>query len=227
MRDYALAVLGGLAVLLCLHALLLPDAPRLARGVSVAGYIAMATVFGLVLQARYPHRVLGLCNVVTLLRLVLVAALLAPLFTPAAQPWTVFWLAALALALDGVDGWLARRSGLVSDFGARFDVEVDSALALVLALHALAAGKAGIAVLLLGLIRYVFVLAGLVLPWLRAPLPPRFGRKAVCVLQLAVLIALQLPFVTSPVSDLLVLVAAAALVHSFGRDIAHLYRGRP
>ena len=41
-------------------------------------------------------------------------------------------LAGFALALDGVDGHLARRFDQVSDFGARFDMEVDAALILVL-----------------------------------------------------------------------------------------------
>jgi phosphatidylglycerophosphate synthase len=38
------------------------------------------------------------------------------------------------LALDGLDGWLARRFGLASAYGARFDMEVDGFLILVLAL---------------------------------------------------------------------------------------------
>ena len=39
----------------------------------------------------------------------------------------------LLLALDGLDGWAARRQGLVSAFGARFDMEVDALLILALA----------------------------------------------------------------------------------------------
>ena len=34
-------------------------------------------------------------------------------------------LVAAALSLDAVDGWLARRCGVASRFGARFDLEVD------------------------------------------------------------------------------------------------------
>ncbi len=169
---------------------------------------------------------LGLCNVVTLGRLVLVSALVAPLFFDGASAWLVVGLSAVVLAFDGVDGWLARRSNLVSGFGARFDVEVDSAFALILAVHALIDGSAGPIVLLLGLVRYVYVLAGLALPWLNGPLPERFSRKAVCVLQLLALIALQLPFVTPPFSTVLVIIAAAAVLWSFGRDILWLRRSR-
>ena len=88
-----------------------------------------------------------------------------------AAPWAVFAVAALALALDGIDGWLARREGLTSGFGARFDMEVDSALALILALNAWAAGTAGAIVLLIGLPRYAFAAAALAFPWLDRPRP--------------------------------------------------------
>lgn len=187
-------------------------------GVGLAGYG---------LQRTYPHDSLGFCNAVTLLRLVLVATLFVALVHGAAAPWYVFWLAAIALALDGLDGWLARREKLVSDFGARFDMEVDSALALVLALLAYGIGAAGVVVLLLGLPRYLFALAGLALPWLHAPLPERFSRKAVCVLQLSTLIVLQLPLLPSGAAGLLVGCAATALIWSFARDILTLWRERP
>lgn len=227
LRDYALAVLGGFVALLGIHAAPIFDAPPLARGLSIGIYPAIAVLFGALMHVSYPHRILGWCNIVTLMRLVLVAALVTPLVASQPEGWLIFGLASLALSLDGLDGWLARRERLVSAFGARFDVEVDSLLALVLALHAFQAGKAGALVLLLGLIRYAFVLAGFLLPWLRGTLPPRFSRKAVCVLQLAVLIGLQLPFMAPPVSGLLVLVAAGALVWSFGHDILWLRRSRP
>jgi hypothetical protein len=87
---------------------------------------------------------------VTLARLVIVGALAASLFAGGTEAWPVVALAPIALALDGVDGWLARRGGLVSAFGARFDMETDSAFALVLSLHALATGAAGPVVLVLG-----------------------------------------------------------------------------
>ncbi|MFH7468205.1 CDP-alcohol phosphatidyltransferase family protein, partial [Pseudomonas syringae group genomosp. 7] len=77
----------------------------------------------------------------------------------------------------GVDGWLARRSGLVSRFGARFDMEVDAALALILSLHLLAGTAVGAEALVLGLARYAFVAAGLAWPWLSADLPPTDRRK--------------------------------------------------
>ena len=63
-------------------------------------------------------------------------------------------LATVVAVLDGIDGWLARRTGMASDFGARFDMETDAALIMVLALLAWQFGKAGVWVLASGLLRY-------------------------------------------------------------------------
>jgi len=194
-------------------------------GLTVTGYgLGVGLALGL-MRRGYPHSTLGLCNLVTLARLALAAALLAPLAGGAA-PWAVFAVAALALALDGIDGWLARREGLTSGFGARFDMEVDSALALILALNAWAAGTAGAIVLLIGLPRYAFAAAALAFPWLDRPAPERFSRKAVCVIQIATLIALQLPPVAASVANPVVAAVAAMLVWSFGRDVLWLWRAR-
>jgi len=206
-------------------ALVLVGPDGMALSLALAGYVAAAGLALNLMRRGYPHERLGLCNLVTLIRLTLAAALLAPLVGPAA-PWAVFVVAAIALGLDGIDGWLARREGQVSAFGARFDMEVDSGLALILALNAFAAGTAGILVLLIGLPRYAFGVAGAVLPWLRRPAPERFSRKLVCVVQIATLIALQLPPVATSVANPVVAVVAAALIWSFGRDVMWLWRAR-
>ncbi len=71
--------------------------------------------------------------------------------------------AAALLLLAGRGGWLARRLGAASAFGARFDMEVDAAMVLALSLLVLAAGQAGTFVLASGAMRYLFVAAGLFL----------------------------------------------------------------
>jgi phosphatidylglycerophosphate synthase len=211
-------------VLLTEFAFTAAPAPALAAALVV--YVAGVLLALRSMRRTYAFPGPGLCNLVTLSRLVLVSALVVPVLAPSDWAWTVFAIAAVSLSLDGVDGWLARREGLVSTFGARFDMEVDSLLALVLALNAWASGTAGAFVLILGLPRYLFAAAGLVLPWLGGALPDRFSRKAVCVLQIAALIALQLPFVVPPASQALVAVTALALLWSFGRDILWLWRTR-
>lgn len=194
----------------------------------VAGAVfgTLAVVLAGTMRRLYPHPRIGACNLVTLLRAALVCALLAALWQGHTGGWPIAGVALLALVLDGLDGWLARRSGLVSDFGARFDIEVDAAFALVLSLHALARTEIGGEVLILGLIRYVFVIATWFLPWLNGPLPPSRRRKLVCVLQLSALIALQPPLLGPDTAIIAVRLAAAALVWSFWVDLRHLARQR-
>lgn len=228
--TFALTAAAGGAGVAALCAAL-PDIGLMAGGVALAGYCLAALLAGVAVARDYPHDRLGLGNLVTLIRLGLVTTLLAPLWMGAGPSWPVVALATLAFALDGLDGWLARRQRLTSPFGARFDMEVDSALALVLALNAaVGAGinpvLAGIVVIALGLPRYAFIAAGMALPWMRRDLPPRFARKAVCVLQLAVLIALQVPGLPSDLAVVLVPTAAAALAWSFVRDGVWLWTAR-
>lgn len=192
---------------------------------ATAGY-ALGIGLTLTLFRRgFPHPTLGACNVVTLARLALTAALLAPLAGPA-PPLAIFTLAGVALSLDGLDGWLARRGARTSAFGARLDMEVDSGLALLLAINAWAAGMAGPVVLLLGLPRYLFAAALLVFPWLDRPLPEKLGRKTVCVAQIAGLLALQLPLFSGTPAQMIVAAISVALVWSFGRDIVWLRRAK-
>jgi phosphatidylglycerophosphate synthase len=176
---------------------------------------------------RRPAYVLGPADWVTLGRAVLVcgvAALTADSFNrPAAVP-TLVTLAAIALVLDGVDGWLARRTGTASAFGARFDMEVDAFLILVLSGYA--ARPIGWWVLLIGVARYLFVAAGSVLPWLRGSVPPRAWCKVVAVIQGVVLTVAAADVLPLLVSRLAVGIALVLLAESFGRETWELWHAR-
>lgn len=193
---------------------------------AVAVFLLICLTVAVQMRRGYPHQRLGACNAVTLLRAALASALLSPLIGGQATGWAVAGVAGIGLMLDGLDGHLARRSGLASRFGARFDMEVDAGLALVLSLHILAGTAVGAEILVLGLIRYGFVLTGLAWPWLRADLPDRRRRKAVCVLQIAVLILLQTPLPSRDGAIILARLAAAALIWSFAVDIRWLWARR-
>ena len=120
---------------------------------------------------------LGPANCVTLVRAALavaVAALAALSFTHHPPVALLVALAALALALDPVDGWIARRTGTVTASGARFDGEVDAFL--ILALSVYAAPAYGTWVLAIGVARYLFLAGELLVPWMRPTLPPRRWR---------------------------------------------------
>ena len=91
-----------------------------------------------------------------------VAALIADSFVEPAQVTMLVTLSAVALALDAVDGWVARRSKMASKLGARFDGEVAAFLILVLSVYV--ARSAGVWVLGIGAARYAFYAAGWLLP---------------------------------------------------------------
>lgn len=215
-----LAVPAGLALNLGVGVMVLGQG----TGALIAGgaYLLAAALVAVAMHRHYPHDRMGACNVVTLMRLALTTALIAPLIGGEAAGWIVAGIAALSLSLDGVDGFLARRSGLCSEFGARFDMEVDAGLALILALHALSGSPVGAEVLVLGVMRYLFVGAGLIWPWIMAPLPVSYVRKGICVLQLATLIALQVPVLSEDMAIMLARVASVALAWSFLRDVVWL-----
>ena len=166
-------------------------------------------------------------DLVTLTRALLasgVAALVADSFVRPSAPAVLVALTAVALGLDAVDGWVARRTGTASTFGARFDGETDAFLILVLSVHA--ASRYGVWVLALGAVRYAFWLAGRACPWLRAALPPRYWRKVVTAVVGVVLATAASDLVPHGVVASALVVAAVLLAESFGRDVVWLWRHR-
>jgi phosphatidylglycerophosphate synthase len=133
-------------------------------------------------------------------------------------------LVGVALALDWVDGQVARRTGTASRFGARFDMECDAFLIAVLSGYA--AASYGWWVLLIGAARYLLWLAERVAPWLRHPVPPRYWRKVVAATQGIVLAVALSGLVPDGVGSAALVVALALLAESFGRDVWWLWRCR-
>jgi phosphatidylglycerophosphate synthase len=170
---------------------------------------------------------LGPADLVTLSRAVLVAGVTAlvadRLWSGGGPAAPLVVLAATALALDAVDGRVARRTGTASALGARFDMEVDSFLLLVLSVHV--AVLLGPWVLAIGALRYVFVAAGRMAPWLRSPLPTSYPAKVVAALQGVVLVVAAADVLPRALAAALAGTALALLVWSFGRSVVWLRRG--
>jgi phosphatidylglycerophosphate synthase len=166
----------------------------------------------------------GPADWVTLTRATLVgavAALIAQSFSRPAPVTTMVALAAVALVLDAVDGWVARRTAAASQFGARFDMEVDAFLIFVLSVEV--ARSVGPWVLAIGTARYAYMAAGWLLPWLREPTPSRYWCKCVAAIQgvvLTVAVADVLPKIWNEVA---LAAALALLTESFGRDVWWLW----
>lgn len=186
-------------------------------------FVVSNTILLVGLRRRDADR-FGAANVVTATRSTLVGVITglvaASFVAPIPVPLLV-GLTAAALLLDGVDGWVARRTGTSTELGARFDMEVDAFLLLVLSCFV--AQRLGVWVLAIGLMRYVFVAAGWVFPWLRRRLPPRYWRKVVTAVQGIALTAAASALLPG-IDFVLVGVALALLVESFGRDVIWLAR---
>ena len=222
--DLALGLAAVTATALALQAWL--AAAPVWLGGSVLAYLALAAV----IYRFWPGRArFGWPNRVTLVRAVLVAVLVGALTLPelvARHGTIVSMLALVAIVLDGLDGRLARLLDGVTAFGARFDMEVDALLILVLSLAVVLSGQAGAWVLAIGLMRYAFVLVGWVAPWWRRELPDSTWRKTVCVTQGLVLAAVLLPWIQPPATQWVLGASLLLLTHSFGRDALWLLRER-
>lgn len=186
--------------------------------------------------SAHPHPRFGAANRVTLARLgcvALMAALVgeafphAPLAATPKAAWCLVIVATVTALLDAVDGALARRSGLSSAFGARFDMETDAAFTLVLCMLLVQSDQAGLWILASGLMRYGFVVAALAWPWLSAPLPPSKRRQTVCVIQITTLIVCLGPIVPPLLAAGLAAVSLALLTLSFATDVRTLAQQRP
>jgi phosphatidylglycerophosphate synthase len=224
--GWRLALLGGgvtvaAAVLMPLDGL---DWRGAAAALFAYGAVAALVLAGLAWHA--PHRRFGPANAVTLARAAAMALLVGVLAESAPLTQAGRWLLAgggtAALLLDGVDGWVARRTGLASAFGARFDMEVDALFVLVLSALVWRAGQAGAWVLTAGLMRYIFVMAGRLWPALAGPLPASFRRKAVCVITIVVLLVALSPALGGGKAGVLCLAGLCLLGYSFAADTAWL-----
>ncbi len=172
---------------------------------------------------RAVHHRWGAANAITGIRAVL-TVVLAVLVAQGATATTVVPVAAVALLTDALDGRVARRTGTASRFGARFDMETDAALLLVLSSYV--ARDLGLWVLAIGLARYVFLAAKLPLVWLRGQAPPRPWCKVVAALQGIVLVVAASGLLPEPVTTAALLVALALLTESFAHEAWDLWRVR-
>jgi phosphatidylglycerophosphate synthase len=176
---------------------------------------------------RNPAARLGPADWVTLTRATLavgVAALAADSFERGGATVTLVALASVALALDFVDGKVARRTSSASALGARLDGEVDAFL--ILALSVEVARSAGVWVLAIGAARYAFLAGEWAFAWMRAPLPRRDWRKVVAAAQ-GITLTIAAAGVLPPALTRAALAAALALLaESFGRDVWWLWRHR-
>jgi phosphatidylglycerophosphate synthase len=189
-------------------------------------FAAIVMIAGTQWKARPPFPSFGLANRITVSRAFFVSMAAGAIGEPARPDiaTAVVVLGVIAAALDGLDGWAARRTGMTSAFGARFDMEVDALLIQILAILVWQWDKAGAWILVSGLLRYGFVAAGWIWTWMQAPLPPSLVRKTICVVQTAALLVALWPQVTPPASAFVAASGLGALLYSFMTDTIWLWR---
>jgi phosphatidylglycerophosphate synthase len=200
-------------------------------GLGVAGWIvglatgSAATALLATARMRSDQPAILPADWVTLTRTLLiagVAGLVADSFGRPVSITALVILSTVALVLDAVDGQVARRTGTATRLGARLDGEVDAFLILLLSIAV--SQDYGGWVLAIGAARYALLLAGWLIPWLAAPLPPRYWRKVVAAVQGIVLTVAASGLPGRLAGMIAVAAALLLLAESFGRDVIWLYR---
>jgi phosphatidylglycerophosphate synthase len=190
MRDARVAAFGGAASLV----LLLRSAAAEQRTAAGRGF--------------------GVANLITAARVALALAL--PCFGVGVTGAT---LLALILALDGLDGAVARRRGEASPFGAMFDMESD---AWTVAVAGLLIGMTGDPVLVVpGVLRYLYVLAIRYIPGSRGEAPRSAFARWVFVVLMASLVS---GIAGAPGAHWMGIVATLLIFVSFGRSFVWSFR---
>lgn len=221
-----MAALGGLAVAVAsvtVAAVMYGPAGDLAALAVLLGTVPAVLAAGAVVRRDPPGSTVA--DRVTLTRAALACgcAAVAVLVLAGAMPgrtWLLVVLAAPTLALDAVDGQVARRTGSVTAAGARLDQEVDAGVLVVLSLAV--APVLGAWVLLIGALRYLFFAAARLRPALAAPLARSEFRRVVAGLQGAMLTVAIAPVVPIGAGAAAVGLALTLLLWSFGRDVLTL-----
>jgi len=197
----------------------------------VAGWIAglatgsAATALLVTARMRSDQPAIFPADWVTLARALLiagVAGLVADSFVRPVQTTALVTLSIVALVLDAVDGQVARRTGTATPLGARIDGEADAFLILLLSIFV--SQDYGGWVLAIGAARYALLLAGWLIPWLAAPLPPRYWGKVVAAVTGIVLTVAASGLPDRRAGMIAVAAALLLLAESFGRNVIWLYR---
>jgi phosphatidylglycerophosphate synthase len=206
---------------------------RHAAGLVAAGVVSIllqspipATVFGVLslLLLVFHHRgrwtpsgMFGPANTVTALRLAMVAGLCTMGFLEGLGPASAL-LVLTIFALDGLDGWLAKRTGQSTVFGAAFDMECDALLVLVCTLLLYLRGRLEVYILIPGFLRYVYSLGVAWLPGGGVEAPAsRLGRYAFSVFAVSMVVSL---WPIEPIHAPLAVFATLLIVWSFARGLS-------
>ncbi|MEM6735297.1 MAG: CDP-alcohol phosphatidyltransferase family protein [Bacteroidota bacterium] len=162
---------------------------------------------------------IGYANWVTILRLLII--LVSGFLLNILPNEVLFLFFALAIAMDGLDGYLAREFNHMSDFGARIDMETDAFLVLMLSLHHANNNVIPQWIILPGLMRFLF---GIMTHFIatRDVTSKKFRATIAVIFFLSLLLAFILP---KGLTAYLTNIAGSLILLSFGLSIYGMIKG--
>ena len=105
-------------------------------------------------------------------------------------------------------------------------MELDAFLLIALSVLVWHSGRVGAWVLLIGALRYLFIVAGWLWSALEAELPVSQRRQLVCVVQGIALLCCLGPVISAAAAPPIAATALGSLVYSFGADLGWLIKAR-
>lgn len=185
------------------------------------GFVSFLVLFGRERKGFSSATGSSVANCITLLRLALVLALAGS--HGAFSLFVCAIAAGLVLVLDGVDGFVARRTRSATAFGAHFDMETDALFVLTLAFVLWTRERLGPWILLGGVLRPAYVLWLWALPAAGEEPRSRWGRWAFFAFALGLLAPLAS---TAAWADVAAIFGTIAVTLSFARSGRYWYRRR-
>lgn len=131
-------------------------------------------------------------------------------------------LVTIAVLMDVLDGYIARRTCTQSDFGALFDMEVDSFYVLAMGLYFYFSTGFGLWLLIPGCIRYVYDIVRIV--FVDEKFEPQRQSLAVFLAGFNFMLLIAALLLPSDLSLLVLLISLSVVCISFGRSFFDLFR---
>ena len=131
-------------------------------------------------------------------------------------------LLTIAVLMDVLDGYIARRTNTQSAFGALFDMEVDSFYVLAMGLYFWFTTDFGLWLLIPGCIRYVYDVVRIL--YVDREFQPKRQSYAVVLAGINFVLLLLALWVPSDLALLILLISLFVVCVSFGRSFRDLFR---
>jgi len=182
------------------------------HGFNIPWVIGAVVLFAFYVRRLKSHTlelplIIGYANWVSLIRLLIIMSLFATYSNLSDTELLVLFL--IAICLDGVDGYLARRFGQISEIGGKFDMEIDAFLVLALSWIHVDLQNLTWFILIPGGLRYVYEIALFWLPKKSKEVLPKIVRATIAV---SFFLSLLIPFLTKEPSFIFITYVSGALI---------------